>query len=194
VAGARLGARFDPARVHPVTHAPRPHLGVDFVAAAGTPVLAAAEGIVLSASPAGASGNLVRLSHRALGIETGYAHLARFAPGLRAGRRVRARELIGYVGSTGQSRAPHLHVTVRRGAQLVDPLGVFAARQPLPAAFRESFAALAANLGASLDAVPVDGEAIAAPPRPPPAVSAPPRADDPPTEPDPEGYDVEAPS
>lgn len=163
VAGARLGARFDPPRVHPISRAPRPHLGVDYVAPAGDTVLAAAEGLVLAAAPAGASGNLVRLSHDALGIETGYAHLARFAPGVRPGRRLRAREVLGYVGSSGQSRAPHLHLTVRRGGHLIDPLLVFAARQPIAAALRPAFLGIASSLGAELNRVMVDGEALAQP-------------------------------
>lgn len=179
VVGARLGARFDPARVHPVSGAPRPHLGVDYVAPAGTPVLAAAEGTIASAGVAGASGNLVRVAHPALGIETGYAHLARIAPGLRPGRRVRAREVIGYVGSSGQSRAPHLHLTVRRGGQLIDPLLVFAAKQPIAASLRGAFLAIAASLGAELDRVRVDGEALAAPDPPRPERSPAPAAPEP---------------
>lgn len=188
--GARVGAGFQPGRVHPVSHAPRPHLGLDLIAPAGTPVLAPAAGIVRHAAFDAASGNLVRLHHPALSVETGYAHLARFAPGVRAGVRLRAGATLGFVGSTGRSRAPHLHLTVRRRNTLVDPAEVFATRRPIAPGLRQGFAAIASNLGASLDQILVDGESLA--PLPPRAVPAPGASGDPrPPEPDPEDEPTE---
>jgi murein DD-endopeptidase MepM/ murein hydrolase activator NlpD len=171
VTGARLSSRFDLHRMHPVLHVLRPHLGVDFAAPMGTPVAASAEGVVLSVGPSGPSGNLVRVLHRPLGLETGYAHLSRFAPGVRQGVRVRAGQLLGYVGSTGRSTGPHLHFSVRRGGAFVDPLVYHTPRQRLPddalAAFRASVAALGAALdGLSVDAPAVALDAPAAPPTP----------------------------
>jgi murein DD-endopeptidase MepM/ murein hydrolase activator NlpD len=189
VPGARVGAGFQPRRVHPVSHAPRPHLGLDLVAPAGTPVLAPAAGIVRHAAFDPASGNLVRLEHPTLFVQTGYAHLARFAPGVRVGARVRQGTVLGYVGSTGHSRAPHLHLTVRRRGALIDPAEVFAARRPIAASMRQGFAAIASNLGAALDQVRVDGEALVVTPAP-PAPLAPP-AGSPAPLPDPEGEETE---
>lgn len=185
VRGARIGAGFQPERVHPVTRARQPHLGLDLIAPSGTPVLAPAPGIVRFRGVQGASGNLVILAHPQLGLETGYAHLSRFAAGLRPGLRVRGGATLGYVGSTGRSRASHLHLTVRRRRRLIDPAAVFASRSAIAPALRESFSAIASNLGAALDAILVDGESLAVPgPRAPEAPRSSPS--EPSVEPDPD--------
>lgn len=186
VVGARTGAGFQPNRLHPVSGARQPHLGLDLIAPAGTPVLAPAAGIVRFRGVDGASGNLVRVAHPALGLETGYAHLARFAAGIRVGARVRARATLGYVGSTGRSRAPHLHLTVRRRGALVDPARVFASRHAIAPALREAFSAIASNLGAALDRVQVDGETLMVTPPPPPSTPNHRAPSGPDPEPDPE--------
>jgi tape measure domain-containing protein len=95
------------------------HDGLDFAAPTGTRVLAAAAGRALAAGwGAGGAGNMVKLAHGG-GLETLYYHLSRVA--IRAGRQVRAGELIGNVGSTGNSTGPHLHFTVRQGGAHVNP-------------------------------------------------------------------------
>jgi murein DD-endopeptidase MepM/ murein hydrolase activator NlpD len=95
-------------RYHPILKRWRGHDGVDYAAAAGTPVRATAAGIVTRAGRHGGYGNLVELRH-ANGIRTRYGHLSRFAAGVRAGARVQQGQTIGYVGSTGLSTGPHLH-------------------------------------------------------------------------------------
>jgi murein DD-endopeptidase MepM/ murein hydrolase activator NlpD len=100
----RIAALFNPHRVHPVRRVVSPHHGVDYVAPVGTPVLAAADGLVLSVGPAGPAGNQVIVRHPDLGFETGYAHLRSFAPGLRVGLRVRAGRVLGG-GSVRRGRA-----------------------------------------------------------------------------------------
>lgn len=96
------------------------HIGIDFVAPAGTPVHAVADAEVVFASPMGGYGNLVILSH-GQGYETYYAHLSDFAPDLVPGKKVMRGEEIAYVGSTGFSTGPHLHYELRKDKRYIDP-------------------------------------------------------------------------
>ncbi len=96
------------------------HIGIDFVAPAGTPVHAVADAEVVFASPMGGYGNLVILSH-GQDYETYYAHLAGFAPGIVAGKKVLRGEEVAYVGSTGFSTGPHLHFELRKEKRYINP-------------------------------------------------------------------------
>jgi murein DD-endopeptidase MepM/ murein hydrolase activator NlpD len=117
--GARISSRFGMRR-HPILGFTRMHRGLDFAAPAGTPVYAAADGVVESLRFERGYGNVVRLRHQG-GMLTLYAHLSRFAPGLRAGVRVRQGQTIGRVGSTGMSTGPHLHYEVHIAGRAVNP-------------------------------------------------------------------------
>ncbi|MCS6931196.1 MAG: M23 family metallopeptidase [Acetobacteraceae bacterium] len=117
--GARISSRFG-ARRHPILGYTRMHSGLDFAAPAGTPVYAAADGVVESVRSERGYGNVIRLRHQG-GMLTLYAHLSRFAPGLRAGVRVRQGQTIGRVGSTGLSTGPHLHYEVHIAGRAVNP-------------------------------------------------------------------------
>lgn len=117
---AQRTSPFNPNRMHPVLHKVMPHQGTDFGAAAGTPVGAASFGTVSFVGPSGAGGNLVKIQHPG-GIETGYAHLSRFAEGLKVGDSVKRMQIIGYVGSTGRSTGPHLHFSAKRDGAFFDP-------------------------------------------------------------------------
>ena len=99
-------------RFHPVLKTYRRHDGIDYSASTGTPVRAAANGTIVRAGRAGGYGNLVEIRHRN-GITTRYAHLRNFGAGMRAGKPVGQGDVIGYVGSTGTSTAPHLHYEFR---------------------------------------------------------------------------------
>lgn len=114
---------FDPARRHPVFGRRKPHLGVDFAARRGTPVLAVADGEIVEAGWAGGFGKQVRIVHEG-GFESGYAHLERYGPLVVESARVRKGEVIGYVGTTGITTGPHLHFTLTRSGRHVDPLTV----------------------------------------------------------------------
>ncbi|MBY0563519.1 MAG: M23 family metallopeptidase [Hyphomonadaceae bacterium] len=120
--GARLSSGFGMRR-HPILGYSRMHRGTDFAAPTGTPILAAGDGTVLRSGPYGGYGNYVRIRH-ANGYETAYAHMSRFARGLRAGTRVRQGQVIGYVGSTGRSTGPHLHYEVMLRGQQVNPMAL----------------------------------------------------------------------
>jgi murein DD-endopeptidase MepM/ murein hydrolase activator NlpD len=117
--GARLSSGFGMRR-HPILGYSRMHRGADFAAPTGTQILAAGEGVVVRAGPFSSYGNYVRVRH-ANGYETAYAHMSRFARGMRAGTRVRQGQVIGYVGTTGRSTGPHLHYEVLRRGQQINP-------------------------------------------------------------------------
>ena len=135
----RISSKFDRKRFHPVLHRTKAHLGVDYAAPTGTPIWASASGKVVEVSRKPGSGNTVVIQHGA-GLATRYYHLSKFAPGLRSGRQVRQKELIGYVGSTGMSTGPHLHFAVTKNGAFVDPTKLAAVREP-PVADRAAFMA-----------------------------------------------------
>ncbi len=119
VKGAPVTSKYNPKRMHPVLKKVMPHTGTDFGAPAGTPVGASSYGTVSFLGYAGASGNLVKIEHFN-DIETGYAHLSRFAEGLKVGDKVKRLQVIGYVGSTGRSTGPHLHFTAKKKGKFFD--------------------------------------------------------------------------
>ncbi len=120
--GARLSSGFGMRR-HPVLGYSRMHRGTDFAASIGTPILAAGDGTIARAGPYSTYGNYIRIRH-GNGYETAYAHLSRFARGVRAGVAVRQGQVIGYVGNTGRSTGPHLHYEVLRRGQQVNPMNL----------------------------------------------------------------------
>jgi murein DD-endopeptidase MepM/ murein hydrolase activator NlpD len=137
----RVTSGFSRARLHPVHRTVRPHLGVDYGAPTGTPVVAVADGTVVSAGWAGGGGNQVRLRHAGK-IETYYLHLSRFAPGVRGGTRVSQGQVIGYVGATGTATGPHLDYRFRRSGVFINPLAAHGQQpsgEPIPAAHLAAF-------------------------------------------------------
>jgi len=122
VDGARLSSGYGMRR-HPILGYSRMHQGVDFAAAAGTPIFAAGDGVVEVIGHNGGYGNYVRIRHNRT-MSTAYGHMRRFASGLAQGSRVRQGDVIGYVGSTGLSTGPHLHYEVHVNGTQVNPLSV----------------------------------------------------------------------
>ena len=108
----RISSGFSKRRYHPTLKTYRPHRGTDFAAPRGTPVYAPAKGLVKFVATLSGYGNVVYLKHGPE-LVTVYAHLSRFAKGLKSGNRVKKGELIAYVGSTGLSTGPHLHYEIR---------------------------------------------------------------------------------
>ena len=117
----RISSSFTRKRFHPVLKIYRPHRGVDYAAATGSPVSATADGTVVSAGYHGDYGRLVAIKHRN-GYQTYYGHLSRIKNDLRQGRQVHQGDVVGYVGSTGLSKGPHLHYEIRQGGTHVNPL------------------------------------------------------------------------
>jgi murein DD-endopeptidase MepM/ murein hydrolase activator NlpD len=137
----RITSRFSRARRHPVHRVVRAHLGVDYGVPTGTPVVAVADGTVVSAGWAGGGGNQVRLRH-AGNVETYYLHLSRFAKGMRAGTRVTQGQLIGYVGATGTATGPHLDYRFKRNGVFLNPLtahGQQPSGEPIPSSLLPNF-------------------------------------------------------
>ncbi len=114
-------------RRHPILGYTRMHGGVDFGAAWGAPIHATADATVSYAGWHGGHGKYVRLEHGG-GLGTGYAHMSQIT--VSDGERVRAGQVIGYVGSTGLSTGPHLHFEMYRGGQRINPLSVAFTSQP----------------------------------------------------------------
>jgi murein DD-endopeptidase MepM/ murein hydrolase activator NlpD len=108
-------------RFHPILRFNRFHAGLDFGAAWGSPIVAAADGQVVAAGWAGGYGREVKIAHPG-GLTTVYAHMSGIVAS--QGSFVRAGQLIGYVGSSGLSTGPHLHYEVRQGGAPVNPLAV----------------------------------------------------------------------
>ncbi|RAK63608.1 M23 family metallopeptidase [Phenylobacterium kunshanense] len=119
--GARLTSKFG-LRRHPILGYARAHQGVDFGAGHGTPILAAGDGVVVKSQRWRGYGNWLQIRH-AGGWDTGYAHISRFAKGIRPGVKVRQGQVVAYVGSTGMSTGPHLHYEVWQRGQRVNPVG-----------------------------------------------------------------------
>ncbi len=115
----KVSSGFDRNRMHPVLHTVKAHLGIDYAAPVGTPVRAAADGVVTIRALSGGAGNLVMLRHDG-GIETAYMHLSKFA-NIKVGDKVEAKTVIGYVGTSGLSTGPHLHFGVKKNGAFVDP-------------------------------------------------------------------------
>jgi murein DD-endopeptidase MepM/ murein hydrolase activator NlpD len=154
----RVTSGFSLHRLHPIDNVVKAHLGVDYAAPIGSPVVAVANGTVLSAGFSGGSGNMVHLRH-ADGFETYYLHLSSFGPGVRSGTHVAQGQIIGRVGMTGSATGPHLDYRLKRNGTFVNPVLVHSRQapgEPIPsselAAFRDSRDALGSRLTSTLAA------------------------------------------
>ncbi len=108
--GARLSSAFG-MRKHPIDGYNKMHRGTDFAAPMGTPIMASGDGVIKKAGWCGGGGNCVKIKHNST-YQTVYAHMSKFARGIKNGVRVKQGQIIGYVGSTGKSTGPHLHYEV----------------------------------------------------------------------------------
>lgn len=148
---SRVTSSFSNSRKHPVYGFHRAHTGVDFGAPTGTRVKATGDATVVFAGRKGGYGNLVILRHPN-GYETYYAHLSRFATGMRTGRSVGQGDVIAYVGSTGASTGPHLHYEVRIGGKPQNPMAIkLPGSPPLAAAQRATFLAQTSDWAEKLE-------------------------------------------
>lgn len=127
----RVTSHFNPRRKHPVLGYTRAHRGTDFGGPIGTPIKASGDGIVERANWYGSFGNYVRIRHSD-GFKTAYAHMHKFARGIKAGKRVKQGQIIGYVGTTGRSTGPHLHYEVHKNGVQVNPMKVALPKTKLP--------------------------------------------------------------
>ncbi len=127
----RISSRFSRARNHPILGGVRPHYGVDYAAPPGTPIWAVSDGTVISCGWGGGFGNQVVLRH-GNGYVSCYGHLSKYGAGIRRSARVKQKQVIGYVGSTGLSTGPHLDYRLMKDGKFRNPLKeVFPAGVPL---------------------------------------------------------------
>ena len=108
--GARLSSSFG-MRKHPIDGFNKMHRGTDFAAPLGTPIMASGSGRIVKAGWCGGGGNCVKIKHNST-YQTIYAHMSKFARGIKTGKKVKQGQIIGFVGSTGKSTGPHLHYEV----------------------------------------------------------------------------------
>ncbi|MCJ7611612.1 MAG: M23 family metallopeptidase, partial [Candidatus Aminicenantes bacterium] len=135
----RITSRFTSSRFHPVRKIYRAHYAIDYAAPVGTPVRATADGEVLTAGWEGGAGRLVKLKHKN-GYQSLYLHLSGFGEGIKAGAKVEGGQVIGYVGSTGESTGPHLDYRLQQHGKYITPLGGrFKPAEPLRPEFRAAF-------------------------------------------------------
>ncbi|SDG12103.1 M23 family metallopeptidase [Pelagibacterium luteolum] len=148
--GGTLRSRYG-YRSHPIFRDYRLHTGVDLAARTGTPIYAGGDGIVEMAQWYSGYGRYVELSH-SNGYNTAYAHMSAIADGITPGTRVSQGQVIGYVGSTGQSTGPHLHYEIKINGNTVDPLAVKLPRaNTLPQQHETEFSNTIAQVRALLD-------------------------------------------
>ncbi len=146
----RITSRFSSSRFHPIYKIYRPHYGVDYAAPIGTPVQATADGEVTSAGREAGSGNMVKMRHKNA-YETAYLHLSGFGRGVHKGAALKGGDIIGYVGTTGDSTGPHLDYRIYYHGSPVNPLGhKFKPADPLRKEFLEDYKKEVARLRAAL--------------------------------------------
>jgi murein DD-endopeptidase MepM/ murein hydrolase activator NlpD len=150
----RISSGFSKRRLHPILKIYRPHLGIDYAAPVGTPVQALGDGRVIYKGWKGGYGRFVAIRHNSR-YTTTYAHLHRYASGLKKGQTVKQGQIIGYVGASGLSTGPHLDFRMKRDGSFVNPLRLhFPAAKPIPSAqmvpFQQHVALLESKLGRAL--------------------------------------------
>ncbi len=121
---SRISSRFTLRRKHPVLGYTRAHKGVDYAAPRGTPVHAIGDGVVVFKGWRGGYGRFIQIRHNNRNHSTAYAHLSRYAKGIKRGKRVHQGQVIGYVGMSGLATGPHLHFEFRVRGRAVNPLTV----------------------------------------------------------------------
>ncbi len=126
LAYGRISSRYSRRRFHPVQKRWKAHLGTDYAAPTGTPILSTADGVVSRVGYTSGNGNYVKVRHNSV-YSTQYLHMSRFASGIKEGVRVQQGDVIGYVGSTGLATGPHVCYRFWKNGVQVDPL-----RQELP--------------------------------------------------------------
>ena len=142
---SRISSGFS-MRVHPISGQWKQHQGVDFAAATGTPIRASGDGTIDFVGTQNGYGNIVVIKHWN-NYSTAYAHMSRFASGLRKGAKVSQGEVIGYVGSTGWATGPHLHYEFRINNQPRDPMSISVPNaQPLAGADLQRFRSVASEM------------------------------------------------
>jgi murein DD-endopeptidase MepM/ murein hydrolase activator NlpD len=150
----RISSQFTTARLHPIFKTVRPHLGVDYAAPLGTPVVALGGGRVIAMGWRGGFGRTLQIRHNTTYI-TQYAHLNAYADDVHPGVRVKQGEVIGFVGRSGDATGPHLDFRVQENGRWVNPLALKGGDpEPLPEGDRPAFAQTVERMTGLLDSLP----------------------------------------
>lgn len=150
---SRVSSNFNPQRLHPVLGTRRPHMGTDYAASPGTPIKASGDGKIVHRGRKGGYGRTVIIRHGSR-YSTLYAHMSRYAGGLRTGSRVKQGQIIGYVGSSGLATGPHLHYEFRVDGVHRNPRTVeLPDADPINQAFKSDFMETTAGLRTQLDII-----------------------------------------
>jgi len=147
---SRVTSRFTHSRLHPILDVRRPHLGIDYAAPTGTPLWSVADGEVIFKGWAGGFGRMVKVRH-ANGYVSFYPHLSRFPRGLDVGDRVRQKQVVGFVGSSGLATGPHVCFRIQKDGKYVNPASLRGTALTVESlagdgAFQEARATLLADL------------------------------------------------
>lgn len=118
---SRISSRYNLRRFHPIKKRTIPHLGTDYAAAHGTPILSVGDGVVTNVSYTRGNGKFVKIKHNKT-YQTQYLHMSRFAKGIKRGTRVKQGQVIGYVGQTGLATGPHVCFRFWKNGRQIDPL------------------------------------------------------------------------
>jgi murein DD-endopeptidase MepM/ murein hydrolase activator NlpD len=150
---SRVSSHYSLNRFHPVTKEWKAHLGTDYAAPYGTPILATADGVIEDACFKVYNGNYVKIRHNGQ-YKTQYLHMSKIAKGVHPGTRVKQGEVIGYVGSTGLATGPHVCYRFWKDGQQVDPfMQKLTFADPMPTKYRNAFMAKTKSVKQSLDAI-----------------------------------------
>ena len=146
----RISSHFTYARKHPIFKTVRPHTGVDYAAPMGTPVVSIGDGVVIEKGYKGGGGNTVKIRHNST-YTTAYLHLSKYGQGIAVGSHVNQGQVIGYVGSTGNSTGPHLDFRIWKNGTPIDPLKMVSPPvEPVPANLRPEFDSIVTEYAARL--------------------------------------------
>lgn len=150
----RISSGYSNSRFHPILKIRRPHRGVDYAAAYGTPVHAVGDGMVSSVKWTSQGGRVVRIKHNGT-YSTAYLHLSGYGKGIKAGAKVKQGQVIGYVGSSGLATGPHLDFRFYRNGYPVNPLRVKSPpAEPVDSNYLKDYLSLKDSLKKVLDSIP----------------------------------------
>jgi murein DD-endopeptidase MepM/ murein hydrolase activator NlpD len=148
---SRISSTYTNARRHPILNITRAHHGIDYAAPHGTPVWAVADGTVIHRGRAGGFGHLVKVRH-ANGYVSYYSHLSRYASGLHVGQKIKQKEVLGYVGSTGLATGPHVCFRIAKDGRYINPFSIEApAAEPISLSTWPDFARVRDEMVLRLD-------------------------------------------
>ena len=155
---SRISSRFSRRRFHPVQKRYKPHLGTDYAAPKGTPIMATGNGTVEKSGYSKGNGNYVKIKHNSV-YATQYLHMTKIKSGIRKGVRVKQGDIIGYVGSTGLATGPHVCYRFWKNGQQVDALKIkLPASLPIDGKYLEEYKKVRDDIQQQLNEIPIDGD------------------------------------